>query len=61
MTQTPEPSFQPLSMLPVFSKLIDEMLSAALENHKSLTKAAPTPSVLDDDTVSRVIKVFTEM
>ena len=48
-------------MLQVFTKQIDDMLSIAEENYHSLEAARPRPSVLDDYTVGRVSRVFTDM
>ena len=61
LTQNDKPTFQPLSQLPVFSKLIDEMLLIAQENYENLQAARSNPAVLDDEIVKRAGKVFSEM
>ncbi|MGB8343581.1 MAG: hypothetical protein WCD86_01795 [Ktedonobacteraceae bacterium] len=53
------PQWQPISRLPLIATHIDGMLEAAMENYETLQEARPKPHVLDDETVKRVIDVFT--
>jgi cell division septum initiation protein DivIVA len=57
---TPQPQWQPISMLPKITTHIDGMLEAAQEQYQTLLPAKARPHALDDYTVNRVIKVFTE-
>ena len=57
---TPQPQWQPISKLPLIATHIDGMLEAAQEQHQTLLPAKARPHALDDYTVNRVIKVFTE-
>ena len=56
---TPQPTWQPITRLPMIATHIDGMLESAEENYGNLQEAKPKPHVLDDYTVGRVIKVFT--
>jgi len=60
MSQNQEPRWNPISRLPMIATAIDEMLGTAEEQHGNLQQARERPHVLDDYTVGRVIKVFTE-
>ncbi|MGH9845271.1 MAG: hypothetical protein ACREEM_41680 [Blastocatellia bacterium] len=60
MSQDQEPRWNPISRLPMIATAIDEMLGMAEEQYGNLQQARDRPHVLDDDTVGRVIKVFTE-
>ena len=60
MSQDQEPRWNPISRLPMIATAIDEMLGLAEEQYGNLQQARERPHVLDDDTVGRVIKVFTE-
>src|SRR4051812_19761889 len=55
-----QPQWQPISMLPTLAEHIDGMLAADLEQYETLLQAKPKPYVLDNATVDRVIRVFTE-
>ncbi len=59
MTHQPPPNWQPITQLPLIATVIDGMLEAAEEQAQTLQQARPKPYVLDDDTVGRVIAVFT--
>lgn len=50
--------WQPNSRLPQLTALIDRMLTSADEQYQSLQFARQHPHMLDDDTVGRVITVF---
>ena len=54
------PQWHPISMLPTIATHIDGMLKAAQEQYETLLPAKVKPHVLDDYTVNRVKKVFTE-
>lgn len=60
MSNRPAPRWQPLSMLPTVATAIDEQLVAAKEQYTNLLAARERPQVLDDATVERVIRVYTE-
>ncbi|HEX3643770.1 MAG TPA: hypothetical protein VHV10_20975 [Ktedonobacteraceae bacterium] len=60
MPNQPQPQWQPISMLPTIATHIDGMLEAAQEQYKTLLPAKARPHALDDYTVNRVKKVFTE-
>jgi hypothetical protein len=55
-----EPIDQPIAMLPVIAKLIDEQLADARELYATLSDARRKPHVLDDRTVERVQRVYDE-
>ena len=54
------PNWQPITRLPLIGSMIDEMLQDAQEQYKNLAEARLKPWVLDEYTVNRVIKVYTE-
>ena len=54
------PQWHLISMLPTIATHIDGMLKAAQEQYQSLLLVKAKPHVLDDYTVNRVKKVFTE-
>ncbi len=56
---TPQPQWQPISMLPTIATHIDGMLEAAQEQYQTLLPAKARPHALDDYTVNRVKEVFT--
>jgi hypothetical protein len=60
MSQDQEPRWNPISRLPMIATAIDEMFGMAEEQYGNLQQARERPHVLDDYTVGRVIKVFTE-
>lgn len=55
-----EDNFPPLTMLPMLSHAIAGALDASKEQLTNLLKAEKKPYVLDDETVYRVIKSYTE-
>ena len=57
---TPQPQWQPIGKLSLIAHHIDGMLEAAQEQYQTLLPAKARPHALDDYTVNRVIKVFTE-
>jgi len=60
MPKQPQPRWQPISMLPTIATHIDGMLEAAQEQYQTLLPAKARPHALDDYTVNRVKKVFTD-
>jgi hypothetical protein len=58
--ETNQPNWQPLSMLPLITNMIDEALDCATEQLKSLYPTLNKPHVLDSDTVNRIVTVYTE-
>src|SRR5215471_12346536 len=60
MPKQPQPQWQPISKLPLIATHIDPMLEAAEEHYQTLLPAKAKPHVLDDYTVNRVKKVFTD-
>ena len=60
MTSQETPNWQPITRLPLIASMIDEMLQDAQEQYKNLGEVRSKPWVLDDDTVNRVVKVYTE-
>lgn len=55
-----QPNWQPISQLPLIANMIDGQLESAEEQYESLLKAKDRPHVLDDYTIQRIIRVFTE-
>ena len=53
-------NWQPISMLPTISMIINGMLESAEEQHESISQASEKPHVLDDYTVNRIFKVVGE-
>lgn len=56
----PQPIWHPITRLPEIADLIDGQLAGAEEHHRTLAEGRGRPGVLDDATVQRVIRVFTE-
>ncbi len=59
MPEHPEPQWQASSRVFISGTMIDGMLASAREQYATLLEARPTPHVLDDDTVARVVEVYT--
>lgn len=55
-----QPQWQPISQLSLIAHRIDGMLEAAQEQYQTLLPAKAKPHALDDYTVNRVKKVFTD-
>jgi len=55
----PQPQWQPSSKVFLVGTMIDGMLRGAQEQYTTLLEARPTPHMLDDFTVGRVVEVFT--
>jgi len=56
----PQPTWQPIAQLPIVAWAITGMADEAADMLGSLRESAPTPHVLDDATVERVIRLYTE-
>jgi hypothetical protein len=54
------PNWQPISMLPVISQLIDDGIVDTEQQLAMLVEAEDKPYSLDNYTVERVVKVYTE-
>lgn len=54
------PNWQPISALPLIAQMIDGNLTDVEEQFQNLQPARSRPHVLDDATVERIIKVYTE-
>ena len=57
---SPKVNWQPICALPLIASLIDGLLDEAEQQYENLQSCRPQPHVLDDYTVGRVIKVYTE-
>lgn len=55
-----EPNWQPLSRLPLIAEMITGMADTAATQRKNLTDAAARPGVLDNATVERVVRSYTQ-
>lgn len=61
MTSSKEtPNWQPISMLPVISQLIDGGIVDTEQQLSTLEEAQGRPYALDDYTVARMVNVYTE-
>ena len=56
----PKVNWQPISALPLIAALIDGLLEEAEQQYENLQSCRPQPHVLDDYTVGRLIKVYTD-
>ncbi len=59
MPGQPPPQWQPISKIFTFGTMVDGMLENAQEQYALLLAARSSPHVLDDDTVRRVVEVYT--
>jgi hypothetical protein len=55
-----QPQWQPISMLPVFTDMIDGMLDASQEQLASMQLVSEKPHVMDDATLQRVVGLYSE-
>ncbi|MDQ5768647.1 hypothetical protein [Thiothrix subterranea] len=55
-----QPQWQPISMLPVFTDMIDGMLESSLEQLQNMQAVKDKPHVLDDSILGRVIALYSE-
>ena len=56
----PTPIWRPVSFLPTYTQMIDGTLQEAEDQLELLEQAGPRPYALDDATVSRVIRCYSE-
>lgn len=56
----PKVNWQPISALSLIGSMIDGLLDEAEQQYETLGSCRAQPHVLDDYTVGRVIKVYTE-
>ncbi len=56
----PDINWQPLSEIPTIAWMIDGMAESAEEQLPSLREAATKPHVMDNATIDRVLRVYTE-
>ncbi len=59
MAERPTPTWQPSGKVFLVGTMIDGMLENAREQYATLREARPTPHVLDDYTVGRLVEVYT--
>jgi hypothetical protein len=57
---TPKVNWQSISALPLISSMIDGLLDEVEQQYRDLQSCRLQPHVLDDYTVGRVIKVYTD-
>lgn len=55
-----EPTFHPISALPRVSAVLDGLLEETKAQYATLTQARDKPHILDDQTVDRVTRVYTD-
>jgi len=55
-----QPEWQPISMLPVFSEMLVGLLESSLEQLKNMHLVMDKPHVLDDQTLNRMSKLYSE-
>lgn len=60
MSEYPTPRFHPITVLPTITAALDEMVDDAEIQFKNLDDARDKPYVLDDATVERVIRCYSE-
>ncbi len=60
MTDSPTPRFHPITALSMIAEAIDGMLSDAETQWQNLDVARDKPYVLDDATIERVIRCYSE-
>lgn len=59
MSGQPPPQWQPISKVFLVGTMVDGMLELAQEQYTLLQEAWSKPHILDDDTVRRVVEVYT--
>jgi len=60
MTRDQEPNWQPIGALATIASLIDDQLEGGRDQYRSLLEAEVRPYVLDDATVARVVRVYSD-
>jgi hypothetical protein len=58
--QSRQPTWQPISALPLIASLIEGTRAGSQEHYQTLPQARQRPYLLDDRTVARVTRVFGE-
>ncbi len=54
-----QPQWQPISMLLVFTDMVDGMLEASQEQLDNMQLAREKPHIMDDATLQRVVELYT--
>jgi hypothetical protein len=57
-TMDEQPQWQPISMLPVFTDMVDGMLDASQEQLANMQSARDKPHIMDDATLQRVVDLY---
>jgi hypothetical protein len=60
MNNSQNPNWQPIRNLPMIADMIDGQYTETKNQLKNLLEARKKPHVLDDATIERILKVFTE-
>jgi hypothetical protein len=60
VARRPAPHWQPITQLTFIGSLIEEAIADVSDTYTHLKRAEPTPHVLDDYTVNRVMEVYSE-
>src|SRR5690606_12088752 len=60
MTNTPQPDWKPIEFLPTCLKILQGILGSNEEQYDAFSKARHKSYVLDDHTIQRSLKLFTE-
>jgi len=55
-----QPEWQPISMLPVFREMLICMLDSSLEQLKNMHMVMDKPHAMDDQTLNRMTKLYSE-
>jgi hypothetical protein len=57
-TATPQPQWQPISLLPTFTFMVDGMLQESIAQLSNLREVVTRPHVLDESTLNRIIDLY---
>jgi len=60
MANLNQPQWQPISVLPLITEVIDDLLLSAKDQYNLLFQAKDKPHILDQPTVTRVIQVYSQ-
>ena len=52
------PQWQPITMLQVFSEMIDGMLDSSQTHLKTMKEVEQNPYIMDDETLARTLKLY---
>jgi hypothetical protein len=58
MVTKSKPNWQPLSLLPVVTLIIDEIVQNSEEQHGTFSEVKDNPHILDDTTISRATRLY---